>query len=88
MPNDTIVNSLWKIDRNVLNQNVVESLINCVPNDTEKDLHGNVDMSVLAVSDIFVIDILPVVGYDKRLKALQFQYSFEEIRKDVANKLN
>ena len=41
MPNSIIIESLWIINREVLTTDIVESLVNIMPPQTEKDLYEN-----------------------------------------------
>lgn len=67
MSNTLIVESLWKCDEEVLKPNIIESLGNAIPLDSEAGTWPKtVDKSTLAAPDLFCIEVLTVKGYEAR----------------------
>lgn len=87
MSNTQIVESLYKLDEDVLKPAIVDSLIGAMPNETETNLWPDADTSNLAIPDIFCINILTVKGYDSRLLALRFKYGFQDLADDLKSKI-
>lgn len=73
----------------VLHPNIVESLLNCLPQESEvalftqapKDLYVVCHIhysSKLAVPDLFFLEIIKVNEFEARLKSMQFETTFQE----------
>lgn len=72
--NGLLVESLYKLDEDVLKPNLVESLCNAMPQEAEVGLWADgIDQSNLQAPDIFCISIISVKGYDSRLISLRFK---------------
>lgn len=67
MSNAMLVDSLWRLNEEVLKPSVVESLCNAMPQESERGLwSADIDRSTLAGPDLFCIEISAVNGYDFR----------------------
>lgn len=69
MSNALIVESLWSMNEDVLLPGIVESLLNAIPQETERTLWApEIDKSTLAVTDLFCLEMAQVSDFESRLR--------------------
>lgn len=78
------------MDPEVLNSDVVDSLINIMPQESELNSFKNLvveDMTKMAIPDLFFLEIIKVPSYDARLYALRSSYNYKEMHASMEKKL-
>jgi hypothetical protein len=78
------------MDSEVLHADVVDSLINILPQETEANSFKGLvveDVSKLAIPDLFFMEIIKVPAYEARLCALRSLFNYKEAHGAIERKL-
>lgn len=95
MSNALLVDSLWRINEEVLKPSTVESLCNAMPGEGERGLWApDIDKNTLAAPDLFCMEIATVNGFDSRyevlicrLLSMRFKSSYQDLVDDLQLKI-
>lgn len=90
MPPDIIAKALITFNEGVLTKQMVESLINILPNETEYNtVKGYEDQKdQLAAPELLFLEIGKVNGYTQRVQALHFKYNYDWLLNDYVYKVD
>lgn len=78
--NYAISQALLTCDSTLLNSDIVDQLVNIMPDQSEASCYDklDIDRDKLAIPDLFFLEIIKVPAYDARLQSLQLLNSYKE----------